>query len=107
MSFVGRLTSFSVLLALSGCGLGSCEKYASDYSCNYVENDASYEIWYWRNVENDDENDNVLIGMSKGLHECKANAMGFANSIGEEWNDRAYICALIDDGERKEKHRLL
>lgn len=92
---------------LPSCNLVDCEKYASEYSCGYVENDAQYEVWYWRNLDDDDESDNRLIGMSTGLRSCKATALGFANAIGETWNDRAYICVLIDNGEPMEKHRLL
>jgi hypothetical protein len=95
------------LLLQSGCGLGQCDEYASSYSCEYLKSEGVYEVWYWRDLQFDDESDNEIIGTAKGLYDCKANAMAFARAIGEEWNDRAYICVLIDQGERKEKHRLL
>jgi hypothetical protein len=107
VDLLSRLSLWCILLVLGGCNLGSCEKYASNYSCSYVENDAQYEVWYWRRIYNDDPKDNALVGMANGLRACRATAMGFANAIGEPWNDRAYICTLIKDGERMEKHRLL
>lgn len=96
--------SFAVMLLLSACG---CDKYASDYSCSYVENEADYEVWYWKNVENDDESDNKMIGHATGVRQCEDNARAYAASIGDDFNDRAYICVLMKDGERKEKHRAL
>ena len=96
-------------LLAGGCsnGLGSCDEYASDYSCSYVENEAEYEVWYWRNLESDNEEDEILIGRAQGLHMCQGNAEAFAAAIGESFNSRAYICVLMDDGRRMEKHRLL
>lgn len=99
-------TAIATLLSLSGCGAG-CEKYASAYNCSFVEEKAEYEVWYWRNVEKDDPEDERFIGRAIGLKMCEGNARQFASAIGEEWNDRAYICVLIDDGRRMEKHRLL
>jgi len=90
---------------LTACG---CSKYASDYSCGYVESRADYEVWYWRHLENDDENDDTMIGHATGLQQCEENARAFATAIGEEpFNDRAYICVLMIDGRRMEKHRNL
>lgn len=94
-------------LLLNGCGIGGCSKYASQYSCSYVENDADYEVWYWRQLDRDDEADNKMIGRAKGLHMCEENAMAFAAAVGEEFIARAYICVLMKDGNRMEKHRLL
>lgn len=96
--------SLVVMLFLSACG---CDKYASDYSCSYVENKADYEVWYWKNVENDDESDNNMIGHATGVRQCEDNARAYAASIGDEFKDRAYICVLMKEGERKEKHRAL
>lgn len=92
-----------------GCssGLGSCDEYASEYSCNYVENDAEYEVWYWRNLASDNEEDETLIGRARGLHMCGGNAKAFAAAIGESFSSRAYICILMIGGRRMEKHRLL
>src|SRR3546814_4614099 len=47
-----------------------CDKYASEFSCSYVENDAEYEVWYWRDLESDDGADNILIGKAKGIEMC-------------------------------------
>lgn len=93
-------------LGVTGCGSG-CEKYASDYGCSFVEEKADYEVWYWRNVEKDDPEDERFIGRAVGLRMCEGNARQFASAIGEPWNERAYICVLIDDGKRMEKHRLI
>jgi hypothetical protein len=99
----------SLAVTLGGCGSmsGGCSKYVSDYSCGYVENKAEYEVWYWRHLERDDEKDETLIGRATGLQMCEANARAFAAAIGENFNYRAYICILTDDGKRIEKHRLL
>lgn len=101
---IGLLFLGGAYWAFSG---GGCDKYASDYSCSYVEKKANYEVWYWRNLENGDDNDNLYIGEAKGIKMCEANARAFAAAIGEPWNYRAYICVLMDDGRRMEKHRNL
>lgn len=84
-----------------------CGEYASRYRCSYVREKAQYEVWYWRNLQRDNELDNQLIGHATGLANCKNEAMRYAASIREPWNERAYICALMKDGRRMEKHRLL
>nr|WP_283937618.1 hypothetical protein [Sphingomonas hankyongi] len=94
-------------LGLNSCGVGSCSTYASDYSCSYVENDAEYEVWYWRNLDRDDDADETLIGRAVGLRMCEDNARAFAAAIGEDFNYRAYICVLMKDGMRMEKHRFI
>lgn len=91
-------------LLLSACG---CERYASSYSCSYVEDSAEYEVWYWRHLDRDDEEDNRMIGSATGLNQCETNARAFAAAVGEPFSERAYICVLMVDGERKEKHRNL
>ena len=97
----------ALCLVGSSCGFGGCSKYASDYSCSYVENEAEYEVWYWRNLETDNEADNQLIGRASGLRMCEDNARAFAAAAGEEFKYRAYFCVLREDGVRVEKHRLL
>lgn len=47
-----------------------CEKYASKFSCNYVVNDADYDVYFWKNIFDGNENDEKLIGRVKGLVEC-------------------------------------
>lgn len=95
------------IFALSACGIGECSKYASDYSCSYVENKAEYEVWYWRNLQDDNEADEKLVGRAIGLAMCENNARAFAASIGEEFDYQAYVCVLLEEGRRMEKHRLL
>ena len=88
-------------------GGGGCDRYASDYSCSHIVDDAEYEVWYWRNLDRDRADDNVLIGKAKGIKMCEYNARAFAAVIHDEWNYRSYICVLMDDGRRMEKHRSL
>lgn len=94
-------------LSTSACDGGGCSRYASKYSCYYVEKDAEYEVWYWRNLDRDNEDDNKVIGRAIGLQMCEVNARAFAAAIGETFNYRAHICVLMKDGIRMEKHRLL
>ena len=98
------LASLLSCMVLSACG---CSKYASDYPCSYVENRADYEVWYWRDLQADDENDNRIIGHATGIQQCEDNARAFAAAIGETFQDRAYVCVLMVDGQRMEKHRNL
>jgi len=94
--------------AMSSCGVTTgCEEYASDYSCSYVVDEAEYEVWYWRNLADDNPADEVLIGRAVGLNMCQGNAQAFAAATGEPFNHWAYICVLMEDGRGKEKHRLL
>ncbi len=97
----------SIALLVGGCSFGGCTKYASDFSCSYVIDEAEYEVWYWKRLSEDNEEDNLFIGHAVGLHMCESNARAFAAAIDEEFSYRAYICVLMRDGRRKEKHRLL
>lgn len=101
---IRNAAQLALCVLLSACG---CSKYASDYSCSYVEDRADYEVWYWTNVERDDETDNKMIGHATGVKQCEANARDFALATGQEFNERAYICLLMIDGDAKEKHRNL
>ena len=83
-----------------------CEKYASKYSCDYVEKKATYEVYYWINVSDGDEKDNKFIGTTVGLLSCRDKAIGYSKSINDKWTERAYICALMKNGNRMEKHRM-
>ena len=91
-------------LFLISCG---CKKYASDYSCSYVINGANYDVFYYKDVMPDSSYDGKWIGNTKGLRSCKNLAESYALQINEDWNDRSYICMLIEDGNNQEKHRLL
>lgn len=84
-----------------------CKKYASDFSCSYVEKKANYDVYYWRNLSNGDDKDEKIIGSTVGLSQCRDMAISHANFISERWNERAYICMLVKDGRNLEKHRLL
>ncbi len=88
-------------------GYGSCDEYASEYSCGYVVDRADYEVFYWENLQAQNAEDERAIGRVVGLRECKNVAMRHAALIREVWNERAYICVLVDDGAFVEKHRLL
>jgi hypothetical protein len=84
-----------------------CEKYASKYSCDYVINKANYDVYYWRNLNENDPKDNFYIASTTGLSACRDVAISYARSIKENWNSRAYVCVLKKDGKSMEKHRLL
>lgn len=101
--------ALQIATALSGLSVAACgcEEYASNYSCSYVVDKAEYEVWYWENLERDDGSDEKYIGRAVGLAMCENNARAHAASIDEPFNYRAYICVLMDDGERMEKHRYL
>jgi hypothetical protein len=97
-----------LMLIVTSCSpITSCEKYASEFSCYYVTDMATYDVLYWQNVQADNPDDERVIGTVKGLQACKTMAEGYAAGINEEWNDRSYVCALLDDGGYAEKHRLL
>ncbi len=91
-------------LFLISCG---CDKYASDYSCSYVIDDANYDVFYYKDVMSGSSYDGKWIGNTKGLRSCKNLAESYATQINEDWNDRSYIYMLIKDGKNQEKHRLL
>lgn len=83
-----------------------CDKYSSSFSCDYVQNKASYDVYYWRNFQEADPNDEKYIGSVIGLSACQDSAITYANSINAPWNNRSYICVLKKDGRNMEKHRL-
>ena len=83
-----------------------CEKYASKYSCSFVEEKATYDVYYWARVNEDNEKDNKLIGTITGLRNCRDAALRYSISINDKWTERSYICVLVKDGKSMEKHRL-
>jgi hypothetical protein len=83
-----------------------CEKYASKYSCDYVEKKATYEVYYWINVSDGNEIDNKYVGLTVGLRNCRDMAINYSTAVKDRWTERSYICALMKDGNRMEKHRL-
>jgi hypothetical protein len=84
-----------------------CEEYASKYSCRYLTKNATYDVYYWRNLERQNGSDDRYIGTTTGLAPCRDMAMLHAAAIEpfRNWNERAYICVLKRDGEAVEKHR--
>ena len=82
-----------------------CDDYASRYSCDYVKTKASYDVYYWRNVQRNNPSDENYIASVTGLSACRDSAISYAHSIKEEWNNRSYICVLMKDGRSMEKHR--
>lgn len=84
-----------------------CDKYASNYSCSYLIDKASYDVYYWFNVAQDDPNDERFIGNVTGLSSCLNFALAYANSHKQVWNNRSYICVLKQDGINMEKHRYI
>jgi hypothetical protein len=83
-----------------------CDKYASKFSCNYVEKKATYDVYYWRDVFAGNPEDEKYISSAIGLSQCRDMAISHANYIKERWSERAYICMLKKDGLSLEKHRL-
>jgi hypothetical protein len=84
---------------------GECEEYASKQSCEFVEDQADYDVYYW--IDFDDEKTERFIGSVVGLAACEATAIRYAGSINQPWNNRRYICILKKDGKYMEKHRYL
>lgn len=83
-----------------------CDAYASKYSCDYVKEKADYDVYYWRNVGEGNQADEQFIGSVSGLSACQSQAVSYARTIGESWNNRSYVCVLMVDGKAMEKHRL-
>lgn len=83
-----------------------CDRYASKFSCNYVEKKATYDVYYWRDVFAGKAEDEKYIGSTIGLSQCRDMAISHANYIKERWSERSYICMLKKDGRSLEKHRV-
>ena len=100
------LIGFIYLLYTNFIGNDSgCEKYASKFSCSYVESKATYDVYYWRNVSDGNAADERLIGSVTGLANCRNMALSHSSAINERWSERSYICMLKKDGRNLEKHR--
>lgn len=84
-----------------------CDAYASKYSCNYVVEKATYDVYYWFNVSEGVPEDEKLIGTVKGLSTCLNYATRYASIHNQAWSSRSYICMLKRDGKNMEKHRYL
>jgi hypothetical protein len=84
-----------------------CEKYASKFSCKFVEKKAQYDVYYWHKVKDGNPSDEKLIGSTVGLEKCRDLAFTYAITIDEKWNYRSYVCILTKEGNYLEKHRLI
>lgn len=84
-----------------------CDTYASKYSCKYIVEEATYDVYYWANVSNGNPDDDKLVGTVKGLPACLAHATEYNNSLKQKWNERSYVCVLKKAGLNMEKHRYL
>ncbi|MEY3943979.1 MAG: hypothetical protein RLZZ133_1669 [Pseudomonadota bacterium] len=104
-----------VLLLLGAIGIyyfffsdySGCDKYASTYSCDHVENKATYDVYYWRNVYQGNPKDERFIGSTVGIRSCRDLARSHSVAINDEWTERSYICMLKRDGRGMEKHRYI
>jgi hypothetical protein len=104
--FLIILISFS----LSGCDgidIGGCDKYASKHSCNYVENEATYNVLFYFPTRSSDSKE-YYVGTTKGLQQCGAQAKSYAfqKGGGNASYDWGYICCMqTKDSSCEEKHR--
>ena len=83
-----------------------CERYASKYSCEYVEKKATYSVYYWIRVQDDNPRNERYVGSATGLSSCRDQAIYYSRKIQDNWSERSYICVLMKDGKAMEKHRL-
>ena len=90
-----------LLLFLSGCG---CREYASNYSCSYIKNKATYDVYFWNNIN---LGDGEKIGTVTGLASCRELAQNVAFERSQMFGDRKYVCFLMEDGAKIERHRPL
>ena len=80
-----------------------CSKYASEFSCKYVVEKATYDVFYTKDYLGTERR----IGATVGLLNCKNIALGYSAQLNDEWDEHKYICVLVKDGNYLEKHRLL
>lgn len=80
-----------------------CSKYASEFSCKYVVEKATYDVFYTKDYLGTERR----IGTTVGLLNCKNIALGYSAQLNDEWDEHKYICVLVKDGNYLEKHRLL
>lgn len=104
------LIVLAVLIYIGWHWLGGsgCEEYASQYSCSYVREKATYDVYYWFDVREGDPKDDRYIGAATGLTNCRNLAVAHHSRIESfrPWSERSYICVLMKDGRPMEKHRL-
>ena len=109
-----------------------CEKYASKFPCDYVENKAPYDVYLWipkwlanalriSGVDTGQDYVEEFVGQTTGLKSVRNMAIRRHQQITNmaeqnlrgwsqdryRWSDRLYIGILKGkNGERLEKHRL-
>ena len=94
------LLTFLILL-LNGCG---CREYSSDYSCSYIKNKATYEVYYWNDIS---LRDGEKIGTVIGLSSCRELARRISLERNQQFHSRKYLCFLMENGVKMERHRPL
>jgi hypothetical protein len=97
-----------------------CYKYASNFSCNFVINEATYDVYYWKDVNDNNPANEKYVGTTTGINNCRDTAI-FAHkqemearkknninwsTLDDNWSERSYICVLHKEG-RTEKHRII
>jgi hypothetical protein len=82
-----------------------CDKYASKFSCDYVEKKATYDVYYWKSVYENNPSDERYIGTVVGIDACRDLSRGYSVRVKDSWTERSYICMLNKEGENLEKHR--
>jgi hypothetical protein len=102
-NFILALIALSILYRCIGDKTG-CDVYASDYSCSFVENKATYNVLFYFPEDKTER----FIGQSKGLSQCYQLARNYAFEKGNGRSDYgwSYICCMqTEDSNCKEKHR--
>ena len=101
-----------LLIALAGLiyyfffsDYSGCDKYASDFSCEYVEKKATYDVYYWKNVYENNPADERFIGSVVGINACRDLSRSYSVRVNDAWTEWSYICMLTKDGKNLEKHR--
>jgi hypothetical protein len=101
-----------ICLVVSGCNQGdisssNCLEYGSKYSCDYVKNQAIYNVLFYF-PPNGSNSKEYHLGAVKGLEQCQSLARSYATqkSGGSTKYGWSYICCLkTKDSYCEEKHR--
>jgi hypothetical protein len=95
------------LIGCDGSDIGSCKAYGSKHSCDYVQNQATYNVLFYF-PRSGSESKEYFVGTAKGLQQCGAQARSYAlkKGSGNANYDWAYICCMqTKDSSCEEKHR--
>lgn len=96
-----------------------CQDYASDFSCDYIENKATYDVYYWKNLDSDADSNEVYIGQVVGLDNARNLAINYHEKLQQSlkkrhpdhvmvpWSDRMYIGMMLGPNGERQKHRYL